>query len=215
VRDLRDDKHDAGARFTPSSEWLDAFGAQASAEMLEGVRRWVGFAARWVRWVRWKDKSGALADESYPREVVEFAIGATLAGRLPWSPTARGLEAHLRRAAEARVRDDRDGSHVLRRVLLGRRPEALEVTGDEWANALMVRLRGELAALRLGAVAQRAHDEAGGEISGHTRAALMARVGALVQPQGLDTEVACQLARFADRDLQRLVELLEGNWTPL
>jgi hypothetical protein len=211
VREPSDDEH-GRARFTPLSEWLDAFGAQASAEMLEGVRRWVGFAARWVRWVRWKDKSGALADESYPREVVEFAVGATLAGRLPWSPTARSLEAHLRRAAEARVRDDRDGSHVLRRVLLGRKPEALEVTGDEWANALMVRLRAELAALRLGAVAQRAHDEAGG---GAPRAALMARVGALVQPQGLDTDVVRQLARFADRDLQRLVELLEGNWTPL
>jgi hypothetical protein len=189
--------------FTPPALWLDAFEAQATLEMIERLLQLAAMMSRWVRWVRWVDRSGAVADQDYPREVVAQAVVETLAGWLAWSPADRSLESHILHAVRARVREDQQGGHVFRRD--ARRGGPCREPGQPWADALMASIRSDLATFR-----QRVESVAVMRRPSPCREALLARVAALATDPTLTVHIAVrQLARFTDDDLRRLADLLE------
>jgi hypothetical protein len=80
-----------------SEEWMDAFEAQGTNEML---KRCLVFAAQTVG-------GGANSDDLIIRELVHDARVDTLHGRLRWDPNDKTLELHLRDSIRWRARDDR------------------------------------------------------------------------------------------------------------
>lgn len=89
-------------RFTPSEEWIDAFAAQCTDEMRNYAKR---YAARRLRGI---GKAGGYVDDYAARELVQDAIGDTLAGVVAWDPTVKALQQHIEDTIQFRTRHERN-----------------------------------------------------------------------------------------------------------
>jgi hypothetical protein len=88
------------APFLPSDDWIEAFEAQFTKELLKKAKRFAERRARWVGHV------GGVVDDYYVRELVEDVLGDTSVGVLRWDPSVERLEEHVMDAIKSRSSHD-------------------------------------------------------------------------------------------------------------
>ncbi|MEZ4362183.1 MAG: hypothetical protein R3B48_18490 [Kofleriaceae bacterium] len=109
-----------GPAFAPTGAWLEAFEAQVTAPMLSRVRRYASKLAQAVV------HAGGVGGAFYAHELVQDALGDTLAGVLRWDPEVVNLEGHLCSRVRSRA------GHARAAAALGRHEwlDAHERDGD-------------------------------------------------------------------------------------
>jgi hypothetical protein len=97
------------ARFTPTEEWIEALAAQCTDAMRLHAKR---YAARRLRGI---GKLGVHVDDYAARELVQDALGDTLAGVVSWDPAAKSLQQHIEDTIQFRTRNARERAKKFRR----------------------------------------------------------------------------------------------------